>query len=96
MKEWICLFTYALLLSKIIEVVIIMFYRSGGIEFKFKKTSIKHCKMPVNRKERCVYSGIGDDRVEIDPHPGGSLIIFATTLCKLCSRHSSKNFTQIN
>lgn len=34
MKEWICLFTYALLLSKIIEVVINMFYRSGGIEFQ--------------------------------------------------------------
>lgn len=34
MKEWICLFAYALLLSKIIEDVINMFYESEGIEFK--------------------------------------------------------------
>lgn len=34
MKKFICLFTYALLLSKIIEDVINMLYKSGGIEFK--------------------------------------------------------------
>lgn len=34
MKKWICLFAYALLLSKIIKDVISMFYKSGGIEFK--------------------------------------------------------------
>ena len=34
MKKWICPLAYALLLSKIIEDVINMFYKSGGIEFK--------------------------------------------------------------
>lgn len=34
MKEWISLFAYALFFQKIIEDVINMFYKSGGIEFK--------------------------------------------------------------
>ena len=34
MKKWVCLFAYALLLSKIIEDIIYMFCKSGGIEFK--------------------------------------------------------------